>query len=130
MFNRIIIAGNLGQDPELRYTSSGQAVANLSVATSESYTDAQGQRQDRTTWWRVSVWGKQAEACSQYLTKGRQVLVEGHINADPTTGAPRTFTRKDGSVGASYEITATAVRFLGSASDNHADEPIVDDIPF
>jgi single-strand DNA-binding protein len=117
MYNKIILAGNLGRDPELRYTPSGQAVVNLNVATSESFTDAQGQRQERTTWWRVSVWGKQAEICNQYLTKGRQVLIEGRMNPDPVSGGPRTYTRQDGSVGASYEVNASTVRFIGAAGN-------------
>ncbi len=118
MYNRIILAGNLGRDPELRYTPSGQAVTNLSVATNEVWTDQQGQRQERTIWWRVAVWGKQAEVCSQYLSKGRQVLVEGRMNPDPQSGGPRVFQRQDGSHGSSYEVKAQTVRFLGGRNDN------------
>ncbi|MDP6792719.1 MAG: single-stranded DNA-binding protein [Anaerolineales bacterium] len=140
MYNRVILAGNLGRDPEMRYTPSGQAVANLSVATNEKWTDKDGNNQERTVWWRVAVWGKQAETCNQYLSKGRQVLVEGRMNSDDS-GNPRTFQRKDGSWGASFEVTAQVVRFLGgrgvggsqdgSAADYDA-PPIAseDDIPF
>ena len=140
MYNRVILAGNLGRDPEMRYTPSGQAVANLSVATNEKWTDKDGNNQERTVWWRVAVWGKQAETCNQYLSKGRQVLVEGRMNSDDS-GNPRTFQRKDGSWGATFEVTAQVVRFLGgrgvggsqdgSAADYDA-PPIAseDDIPF
>ena len=120
MYNRIILAGNLGRDPELRYTPSGQAVTNLSVATNEVWTDQQGQRQERTIWWRVAVWGKQAEACSQYLSKGRQVLVEGRMRPDRETGGPRIWTGNDGQARASYEVNAQVVRFLGGRGDGGA----------
>ncbi len=118
MYHKIIIAGNLGKDPEMRYTPSGQAVTNFSVATNEVWTDQQNQKQQRTVWWRVSVWGRQAETCNQYLQRGSRVLVEGRINVDPQTGGPRTFTRQDGSVGASLEITANQVRFLSGRNDD------------
>ena len=123
MYNRIILAGNLGRDPELRYTPSGQAVTNLSVATNEVWTDQQGERQERTIWWRVSVWGKQAEACSQYLSKGKQVLVEGRMKPDGDTGVPRVFQRQDGSHGASCDVTAQMVRFLGGRNHNISGGP-------
>tara|TARA_B100000315_G_C14238544_1_gene434259 strand:+ start:83 stop:505 length:423 start_codon:yes stop_codon:yes gene_type:complete len=140
MYNRVILAGNLGRDPEMRYTPSGQAVANLSVATNEKWKDKDGNNQERTVWWRVAVWGKQAETCNQYLSKGRQVLVEGRMNSDDS-GNPRTFQRKDGSWGATFEVTAQVVRFLGGrgvggSQDGSAAEfdasPIAseDDIPF
>ena len=140
MYNRVILAGNLGRDPEMRYTPSGQAVVNLSVATNEKWKDRDGNSQERTVWWRVAVWGKQAENCNQYLSKGRQVLVEGRMNSDDT-GNPRTFQRQDGSWGATFEVTAQSVRFLGgrspgSSQEGAADEydgppPVIeDDIPF
>jgi single-strand DNA-binding protein len=115
MYQKLIIAGNLGKDPEMRYSPSGDAVTNLNVATSRKYTDKSGQQVEETIWVRVSVWGKQAEACNQYLKKGRAVLVEGRLNADKATGGPRIFTRQDGTSGASFEMTADTVRFLGSA---------------
>ena len=114
MYQRITVVGNLGKDPELRYTPNGTPVANLSVATNSSYTNQQGEQVKETTWFRVSVFGKQAESCSQYLTKGRQVLVEGRLKPDPNTGGPRVFTRQDGTAGAAFEITATTVRFIGT----------------
>ena len=117
MYNKVIIAGNLGRDPELRYTPSGQAVTNLNVATNEVWTDQQGQRQKRTVWWRVAAWGRLAETCSQFLTRGSKVLVEGRINVDEETGGPRVFTRQDGTTGASLEITAQTVKFLSGRGD-------------
>ena len=123
MYNRVILAGNLGRDPELRYTPSGQAVTNLSVATNEVWTDQQGQRQERTIWWRVAVWGKQAEACNQYLSKGRQVLVEGRMRPDDETGGPRIWTGQDGQPRASYEVNAQVVRFLGGRGDGAPSGP-------
>jgi single-strand DNA-binding protein len=122
MYQKIIVVGNLGNDPEMRYMPSGDAVTNFSLATSRSWTDqASGQRRDETTWFRVSVWGRQAESVNEYLAKGRQVLVEGRMNADPETGGPRLFNRQDGTVGASYEIRAFNVRFLGGRDDTSFD---------
>ncbi|MGD2251987.1 MAG: single-stranded DNA-binding protein [Anaerolineales bacterium] len=116
MFHRIVLVGNLGRDPEMRYTPSGQAVTNLSVATNRTYTDSSGEQVKETVWFRVSVWGKQAEACHQYLRKGRQVLVEGRMNGDEN-GNPRIWTAQDGTPRASFEITAQTVRFLGGRAD-------------
>lgn len=118
MYQKIIIVGNLGRDPEMRYMPDGTAVTNLSVATNRRWTDRNsGEPREETTWFRVSVWGRQAEAVNQYLSKGSGVLVEGRLETDPDTGGPRLFTRQDGTVGASYEIRAFQVRFLGRASD-------------
>jgi len=122
MYHKIFIAGNLGQDPELRYTSSGHTVTKFSVATQRVWRDGNGQKQEQTIWWRVSVFGKQAEACSMYLQKGRPVLIEGRMNPDPDTGGPRLWTGHDGVVRASFEITAIDVRFIGGRGDS-AGEP-------
>ena len=106
MFSKTIIVGHLGRDPELRYTSGGQPVCSFSVATSRSWTDQSGQPQEKTTWFRVTAWGKLGELCNQYLTKGRLVLAEGEVDASAwsaQTGEPR----------ASLELTARNVRFLG-----------------
>jgi len=119
MFHKVTLVGNLGRDPELRYTPSGQAVANLSVATNRRFTDSSGEQRDVTVWFRVSVWGKQAETVNQYLRKGRQVLVEGRLNPDEN-GNPRIWTRQDGSPAASYEINAQDVRFLGGREEGGA----------
>ena len=112
MFQQLTIVGYLGKDPEMRYTPSGQAVTSFPVATSNSYTNNAGQKVDETTWFRVSVWGAQAETCKQYLSKGRPVLIIGRLRPDPQTGGPRIYNRNDGSSGASFEVNASNVRFL------------------
>ena len=106
MYQRTIVVGHLGRDPEMRYTTSGQAVCSFSVATTRKWTGRDGQDQEKTTWFRVSVWGKQAESCSQYLAKGRLVLVEGDIDVS-------TWTGQDGQSRASLELNGRNVRFLG-----------------
>ena len=124
MYQKIIIIGNLGGDPEMRYLPSGMAVTNFSVATSRRWNDSQtGQPVDETTWFRVSVWGKQAEVANQYLAKGRKVLVEGTITPDGQTGGPRTFTRRDGTVGASFEIRAENIKFLSGREEGGSGAP-------
>lgn len=117
MWHTIIIVGNLGNDPEMRYTPNGQAVTSFSVASNRQYTSNNGQTVKETCWFRVSAWGKQAETCNQYLHKGSKILIEGRLMPDQASGGPRTFTRKDGSVGASYEVTAGTVRFLSSRGE-------------
>lgn len=117
MYQKLTIVGNLGSDPEMRYTPSGQAVTHLNVATNRRWTDNSGQQQEETVWFRVSVWGKQAETCNQYLNKGRQVLVEGRLTPDKETGGPRIWTDQNGKAKASYEMTAFEVRFLGNRGD-------------
>jgi single-strand DNA-binding protein len=108
MVNKVILIGNLGKDPEVRYTQGGQAVANLRIATSRSWTDkASGQRKEETEWHDVEVWGKQAEQCGEYLAKGRQVYVEGRLKTDKwqdkTSGQERSRVK----------VVADSVRFLG-----------------
>ncbi len=117
MYHTIIVVGYLGRDPEMRYTPGGQAVTNFNVATSRQYTGSDGQQVKETIWFRISVWGKQAETCNQYLKKGRPVLVEGRLNPDPATGGPRIWTKQDGTAGASFEVTAQTVRFLGGRGE-------------
>jgi len=118
MYQKIIVVGNVGRDPEMRYMPDGTAVTSFSVATSRRWNDRQtGQPVDETTWFRVSAWGKRAEVANQYLSKGSSVLVEGRIKPDPNTGGPRLWTRQDGSVGASFEITADNIRFVGGRED-------------
>ena len=129
MFHTIIIAGNLGGDPEMRYIPSGQAVTNFSVATSRKYTDNNGQQVDETIWFRVATWGKLAEICNQYLRKGSKVLVEGRLVPDKQTGNPRIYTRQDGTSGASYEISAQTVRFLSTRADDMAGQGTGDSAP-
>lgn len=111
-YQKITIVGHLGRDPELKYLENGTAVANFSMATNRVYTTGSGQKVEETTWFRVTVWGRQAESVNQYLSSGRQALVEGRLNPDKETGSPRVFARNDGSYGASYEITADRVVFL------------------
>ena len=123
MYQKIIIVGNLGGDPEMRYMPDGTAVTNFSVATNRKWSDAGGQHEE-VTWFRVSVWRKQAESANQYLSKGSKVLVEGRLKPDPATGSPRTYLRQDSTVGASYEIAADTVRFLNSRDDGDYSGPV------
>jgi single-strand DNA-binding protein len=136
--NKAILIGNLGKDPEVRFTSTGRAVARFPIATSEVWTDAEGNRQERTEWHNIIVWGKQGETCGQYLAKGRQVFVEGSIrtrNYDDKSGIKRYVT----------EIVAQRVRFLGGGGGTRlapedsgggddgqggGTPPVDDDIPF
>lgn len=104
--NKAILIGNLGRDPELRYTQSGQAVASFTLATSESWTDKSGERKERTEWHRISAWGKVGELCAQYLSKGRTVYVEGRIQT-------RDWEDKEGNKRQTTEINAQTVQFLG-----------------
>ena len=121
MFQELTIIGNLGQDPEMRYTPDGQAVANLSVATNNKYKRSNGEVVNETTWFRVTAWGPIAEVVSKYLKKGRQVMVKGRLNPDKETGGPRVYQKSDGTSGASYEVTAQRVVFLGGAGSADQD---------
>ncbi len=108
MVNKVILVGNLGKDPEVRYTSGGQAVANLRIATSRNWTDKQsGQRKEETEWHDVEVWGKQAEQCGEYLAKGRQVFVEGRLKTD------KWQDKQTGQERSKVKVVADTVRFLG-----------------
>jgi single-strand DNA-binding protein len=117
MYNKIILVGNLSRDPEMRYTPSGASVTNFSMATNEKWTGQDGQQQERTIWWRVSVFGKAGEAVNEYLKKGSKVLVEGRMTADPKTGNPRLWQGQDGQTRASYEVTAQTVKFLSGRGE-------------
>lgn len=123
MYQKLIVAGNLGKDPELRYAPNGDAVCSFNVATNRKYNNNQGEKITETTWFRVSVWGKQAESCNQYLKKGSAVLVEGRLNADKVTGGPRTYQKQDGTTGTQFEITAESVRFLSGGRDEGQTAP-------
>lgn len=123
MYQKIIIIGNLGADPVMKFTPDGKAVANFSVATSRKYKDT-----DETTWFRISTWDKQAEACNQYLRKGSKVFVTGRLVPDKATGSPRTFQRDDGTWGASFEIMASEVKFLDSKPEQARQDD--DFVPF
>jgi single-strand DNA-binding protein len=106
--NKVILLGRLGQDPELKYTPGGSPVCNFSLATTESWTDKQGQKQERTEWHRIVVWGKLAELCNQYLAKGRQAFLEGRLQT-------RSWDDKDGNKRYTTEIMANTVQFIGGA---------------
>ncbi len=110
MYQKTVIVGNLGNDPEMRYTPSGVPVTSFSVAVNKRWTDQNGDLQEKTTWFRVTAWRKLAEQCAQYLHKGRLVLVEGDIDASAWTG-------QDGQPRATLELTARVVRFLGSRGE-------------
>lgn len=117
MWHKIELLGNLGRDPEMRYLPDGRPVTTMSVATNRTYTDQSGQQVKETAWFRVSVFGKAAEACAQYLKKGSQVFVEGRLQHDKQSGGPRIWTRQDGTPGASFEVIAMTVKFLGSRGE-------------
>jgi single-strand DNA-binding protein len=108
--NKVILVGRLGRDPETRYTGGGQAVANFSVATDETYKDKAGERQKRTEWHKIVVWGKQAEIAQQYLKKGSLVFIEGRIQS-------REWQDKEGQKRTSFEIVANNFRMLGGRGD-------------
>src|SRR5687768_14968168 len=107
-FNKIIVVGNLGRDPEMRYTPQGTAVCSFTMATNERRKDKSGEQQDVTTWFKVTVWGKQAETVSKYLTKGRRVYVEGRLHVEE-------WTDRDGKQRHTLEVNATDVQFIDSA---------------
>ena len=109
-FNKVILVGNLGRDPELRYTAQGTPVCTFSIATNERRKDRNGEMQDHTTWFRVTLWNRQAETASQYLQKGRQVYIEGRLRVEE-------YIDRDGKPRQSLEVTATDMQFIGSRSD-------------
>lgn len=138
-FNKIILVGNLGRDPELRYTPQGTPVCNFTLATNERRKDKSGETQDMTTWFRVTLWGRQAETASQYLTKGRPIYIEGRLRMEE-------WTDRDGQKRFTLEVHATDMQFIGgrpegtapetdrgtqeSAAGGHEPEISDDDIPF
>ncbi|MDP3183528.1 MAG: single-stranded DNA-binding protein [Desulfobaccales bacterium] len=113
--NKVILVGHLGADPEMRYTASGTAVAKFRIATTEKFTDKQGNRQERTEWHRITAWGKLAEICGQYLSKGKQVYIEGKIRSDTW--------EQEGVKRYSYEIVADTLQMLGSPGRGAEREP-------
>jgi single-strand DNA-binding protein len=114
--NKIMVIGNLGSDPEMRYTPNGQAVTNFNVATNHRYTGSDGEQRDETEWFRVSVFGRQAESCNQYLAKGRKVFVDGRLKS-------RTYQDRNGETRVSLEITAQDVRFLSTQGSGEGFAP-------
>lgn len=135
MLNKVILIGRLGRDPETRYMPNGEAVCNFSVATSEKYTDKNGQRQEATEWHEVTMFRKLAEIAGQYLTKGSQVYIEGKIKS-------RKYTDKNGVERTAYDIIANEMKMLGGNAQTPAQTPaqkqqlaqaqddISDDVPF
>ena len=124
--SKVILVGNLGSDPEMRYTPNGKAVTSFNVATNRRYTTSGGESKEETDWFRVSVWGKQAEQCNQFLGKGKQVYVEGRLHA-------RSWEGQDGQVRTSLEVNAERVLFLGrrdSVSLPGGEEIEPEDLPF
>ena len=124
--NKIMLIGNVGSDPEMRYTPNGKAVTSFRMATNYRYVGSDGVRKDETEWFRVSVWGKQAESCNQFLSKGRRVYVEGRLRS-------RNWEGQDGQMRTSLEVSANRVIFLdraapGSLSEEGELEP--EDLPF
>lgn len=111
MYQQLIIVGNLGRDPEMRYTASGVPVTNFTVAVNRVWTGQDGQRQEKTTWFRVAAWRQLAERCGQYLTKGQKVMVIGELDD------PNVWTDQQGNARASLEMTARDVRFLSSRDE-------------
>lgn len=132
--NKVILIGNLGADPELRYTSGNQAVADMRIATSRRWRDKNGEMQEDTQWHRIVVWGKQAEQCKEYLAKGRQVYIEGRLQT-------RQWEDRDGNKRYTTEVVAQTVQFLsnqrgggGGGYDappppSDRDAPPMDDLP-
>ena len=120
--NKVILVGNLGANPEMRFTQGGQAVANLRLATTERWTDRNGQKQEQTEWHRVVVWGKQAEICGQYLTKGRQIYVEGRIRT-------RQWQDQQGQKRYSTEVVAQTIQMLGSRNEGAPREDVAATMP-
>jgi single-strand DNA-binding protein len=121
-FHTLLIVGRLGREPEMRFSPSGQAITNFNLAANRQYTDANGQAIKETTWFRVSVFAKAAENCNQFLHKGSLVLVEGRLTCDPETGGPKLFSRKDGTPGTAFEVTANTVRFLSTQENDEETE--------
>jgi single-strand DNA-binding protein len=135
MYQKLMIIGRLGKDPEMRFTPAGQAVTSFSVATDRQWTDEAGKPAKETVWFRVSAWGKLAETCNNYLQKGKMVMVEGRLTVDPKTGGPRIWSGQDGTARATLEMVANTVKFLSakeSDQQQHSDDDSMpaEDIPF
>lgn len=113
--NKIIVVGYLGADPEMRYTPNGQSVTSFRIASSRRYTTSSGERRDETEWFTATAWGKLGETCNQYLTKGRQVYVEGRLRS-------RSYEGRDGQTRFVNEINLTDVHFLGRGSEMGREE--------
>lgn len=126
MYHTIIIVGNLGRDPEMRYTPSGLPVTSFSVASNRTFT-RDNQQVKETIWFKVTTWGKQAETCNNYLKKGSKVLIEGRLTPGDN-GSPRMWTAQDGTSRSSYDVTANTVRFLSSrGGEDEMPDAMIDD---
>jgi len=130
--NKIIIIGHLGRDPEMTYTPQGQGVTKFSVASSRKYKTAAGEQREETEWFNCSAWGKLAEVCNQYLTKGKQVYVEGRLKS-------RTYQTQNGETRVSLDVSVNDIQFLGGGQGQGqgqgqepaaGQEPDIDDLPF
>lgn len=138
MYQKLVLVGRLGRDPEMRFTPTGQAVTSFSVATDRQYSDQSGKPVKETVWFRITAWGKLAETCNNYLQKGKLVLIEGRLTVDPKSGGPRTWVGQDGQTRASYEVTAQTVKFLSQRSEGGGEGGVeeemdiapAEDIPF
>ena len=132
MLQKVTIIGNLGGEPESRFTPSGQQVTSFSVATTNQYKNAAGEQVKETTWFKVQAWGRLAEICKQYLNKGSKVYVEGRLTPDKATGGPRIWTKQDGSSAASFDLNASEVKFLTPRSEAHTAQAEVseEEMPF
>ena len=122
MYQTTTIIGSLGRDPEMRYMPNGDPVTDFSIATNREYKDKNGNKVKEVTWWRVSVFGAQAEPVNQYLHKGEFALVEGRMKPDEN-GNPKTYTKQDGTIAASYELVANTVRFFPKSMGNQEPGP-------
>lgn len=133
-YQKVIVVGNLGREPEMRYTPAGTAVCSFSVAANRTYMNNAGEKVEEATWYRVTAWGKQAENCQKFLAKGSLVLVEGRLTPDKN-GSPRIWTNKEGAPAASFELNAAEVVFLSRRADGTTEsvemgEAQGEDIPF
>jgi single-strand DNA-binding protein len=139
MWHEINLVGRVGRDAEMRYTPNGNAVTTFSVAVNREYTKGDGEKVKETLWIRTTVWGKMAEVCNMYVKKGMLVLVSGTLSADKSTGAPKIWSKTDGTPATSFEVNASTVKFLsrvasealvGSQGENDDSEIAEDDFPF
>lgn len=137
MWQELTLIGHLGGDPEMRYMQNGDAVTNFSLAVNKNYTDRNGEKITETAWFRITAWRKLGENCNQYLSKGRKVFVKGVLDFDKETGSPKTFQRSDGTMGASFNVTANNVLFLSGRDETGESfsKPVVendelDELPF
>jgi single-strand DNA-binding protein len=122
MYQKVEVIGNLGGDPTLRHTPQGSPVCNLRLASTRRWNGSDDTPVEETTWFDVTVWGRQAEACNTYLSKGRLVLVVGRLKPHPDTGGPKVWTDKEGKARASFELVAREVIFLPGGSNNNGQD--------